>query len=47
MIMPEKNDNAKRAKDIAAGAVLVMAIGSAIIGLMIFAPKIIEVFKAM
>lgn len=45
MIMPEKNDNAKRAKDIAAGAVLVMAIGSAIIGLMIFVPKLVELFK--
>ena len=45
MIMPEKNDNAKRAKDIAAGAVLVMAIGAAIIGLMIFIPRIIEMIK--
>ena len=31
------------AKDISAGAVLVFAIGSAIIGLIIFIPKIINV----
>lgn len=38
--MPEKNEKAKLTKDVAAGAVLVMAIVSAIIGLMIFVPKI-------
>ena len=36
MISPEKNEKAKLAKDIAAGGVLVIAIGSAIIGLIIF-----------
>ena len=41
MIMPEKNENAKRAKDVSAGAVLVLAIGSAIIGCIIFVSKII------
>ena len=37
---PEKNNLAKMAKDTAAGAVLVSAIASAIIGLIIFIPKI-------
>ena len=38
--MPEINEKAKIAKDVAAGAVLVSAIISAIIGLIIFMPKI-------
>lgn len=41
MVSPQKNPQAKLAKDIAAGAVLVFAIGSAIIGLIIFIPKIV------
>lgn len=40
IVMPEKNKKAKIAKDVSAGAVLVLAIGSAIIGFMIFIPKI-------
>lgn len=40
IIMPEKNAKAKLAKDISAGAVLVLAIGAAIVGLLIFIPKI-------
>lgn len=36
---PEMHPLAKRAKDIAAGAVLVFAVASAIIGLLIFLPK--------
>ena len=43
LAMPTKNEVAKNAKDIWAGAVLVFAIGSAIIGLIIFIPKIINV----
>ena len=43
--MPEINEKAKNAKDIAAGAVLISAISSAIIGLTIFIPKIIECIK--
>ena len=38
--MPEKNEKAKKAKDVSAGAVLVLAIGAAIIGIIIFIPKI-------
>ena len=45
MITKERNEKAKLAKDIAAGAVLVLAIGSVIIGLIIFIPKILEFFK--
>lgn len=38
--MPYRNPKAKAAKDISAGAVLILAIGSAITGLMIFIPKV-------
>lgn len=41
MVMPYKNEKAKKAKDISASGVLVLAIGAAIIGLIIFVPKII------
>lgn len=44
LAMPNKNDKAKLAKDAAAGAVLILAIISAIIGLIIFVPKIIALF---
>ena len=44
MVSPEKNENAKIAKDVSAGAVLVVAIGAAIVGLVIFVPKVIELF---
>lgn len=42
--MPEKDERAKLAKDISAGGVLVFAIGSAIVGLIIFLPKVIALF---
>ena len=45
MVSPEKNPKAKLVKDIAAGAVLVVAIGAAIIGFIIFGPQIINVFN--
>ena len=44
MIMPNFDERAKNAKDISAGAVLMIAIASAIIGLIIFIPKIISLF---
>lgn len=44
LITQEKNPKAKIAKDVAAGAVLIAAITSAIIGLIIFVPKIISLF---
>ncbi|MEG1288024.1 MAG: diacylglycerol kinase family protein [Bacilli bacterium] len=43
--IPEINISVKKAKDISAGAVLIAAIISAIIGLMIFLPKIIAIIK--
>lgn len=42
---PEIHPLAAKAKDVAAGAVLVISIFSAIIGLIIFVPKIWEVLK--
>ena len=41
--MPFKNPKAKIAKDVSAGAVLILAITSVIIGSMIFIPKILEI----
>lgn len=41
LVMPDYNENVKLIKDMAAGAVLVLAICSAIIGLIIFIPKIL------
>ncbi|MBR3249499.1 MAG: diacylglycerol kinase family protein [Clostridia bacterium] len=40
--MPYRNPKAKAAKDISAGAVLVLAIGAATTGFMIFLPKIMN-----
>lgn len=45
MVSPERNPKAKLAKDIAAGAVLVVAICAAIIGFIVFGPKVINVFN--
>lgn len=45
LAMPKFHEKAKLAKDISAGGVLVLAIGSLIIGLMIFLPKILFLFK--
>lgn len=44
MVSPEKNEKAKLAKDVSAGAVLVVAIGAAMVGLVIFVPKVVELF---
>lgn len=41
MVSPQKNPQAKLAKDIAAGAVLTLAIGAVIVGAIIFIPKIV------
>lgn len=42
LVTKEENKHVKIAKDTAAGAVLVMAIISSIVGLMIFVPRFIE-----
>lgn len=43
LVSPSINPLAKKAKDIAAGSVLVMAIGALLVGLIIFIPKIINI----
>lgn len=45
-IIKEENQNIKKAKDLAAAAVLLASIFSAIAGLIIFIPKIIKFFNA-
>ena len=44
IVSPDINPLAKKAKDIAAGAVLVLAIGALVVGLIIFIPKIVNIF---
>ena len=44
MVSPDYNMMAGRAKDIAAGAVLVNAIVAFIVGLLIFLPKVLDLF---
>lgn len=41
LVSPGYNEAIKRTKDLAAGAVLILAIGASIIGLIIFVPKIL------
>lgn len=45
IVMPYRNPKAKAAKDISAGAVLMLSLGAAITGLIIFIPKIISLIK--
>ena len=40
LAMPDKNEKAKIAKDVSASAVLILSISAAIIGIIIFMPKI-------
>lgn len=44
MYTEEYNEKAKIAKDIAAGAVLLSAICSVIVGIFVFLPKLLEIF---
>ena len=43
---PEIHPLAKKAKDCAAGAVLIAAIGSSVVGCIVFAPKLMRFFTA-
>lgn len=43
-ITTEYDDNIKKTKDISAGFVLLMSLGSVVVGLLIFLPKIIALF---
>ena len=43
LVSPNINPLAKKTKDIAAGAVLVLAIGALVVGLIIFIPKIVNI----
>ncbi len=45
LVSPEYNPLIEKAKDVAAGAVLISAIGSVIIGFIIFYPKLIALFN--
>ena len=42
LISPDYNEAIKRTKDLAAGAVLILAIAAAIVGLLIFIPKFLN-----
>jgi len=43
-VSTEKHEMIKKVKDLAAGAVLIGAIASAIVGMIVFLPKIIKIF---
>lgn len=45
LVSPDYNETIKRAKDLAAGAVLLTAIAAAIVGLIIFIPKILTLLN--
>lgn len=44
VVCPERDDRIKKVKDLAAAAVMVNAIAAAVIGLLVFVPKIIQLF---
>lgn len=44
LVSPGYNEAIKRTKDLAAGAVLILAVSAAIVGLIIFVPKVMEIF---
>lgn len=44
LFSPEYHELARKAKDIGAAAVLMISLGSALIGCLIFIPKLVEIF---
>lgn len=44
VVCPERNERIKKVKDLAAATVLVNALTAAVIGLLVFVPKIIHLF---
>jgi diacylglycerol kinase (ATP) len=44
-VSPEHHPLVQRAKDVAAGAVLVCAMGAATIGLIVFGPRIVDLVR--
>lgn len=44
LVSPEYNEAIKKSKDLAAGAVLLLAIAAALVGLLIFIPKVYNLF---
>ena len=44
-VTTEKNDKIRKIKDLAAAGVLISAIGSAFVGLIIFIPEILDLFR--
>jgi len=47
VVSPEQNPSVKFAKDIAAGAVLICAIGAGLVGVTVFAPYLADIFAQM
>ena len=45
LVSPEYNEAIKRTKDLAAGAVLILAITAAIVGFIVFIPKLFIFFE--
>ena len=45
LVSPELHPLAAKAKDVAAGAVLVAAIGSVIVGVLVFGPHVLKLFE--
>lgn len=47
IVSPERNESARRIKDISAAAVLITALAAAMIGLLVFLPKILSAFSGL